>query len=94
MRQKNLELAAKMISEEINSTIARYANRPDELRTYAWGYTEFNDDGSFAVGPNHAGECFYFVDEVVEIAKACRCQFYMDIAEGPNDEMVPIIRVF
>lgn len=84
---ERLELAKKLINEEINRTLAMWST-PEELQTYAWGWR-----GSDTVGNNH-GNQFFYAEEVVGIVKALRLNYSLTLTKNEDGEPTPALLIF
>ena len=85
--EERLELAKRLINEEINRTLTMWST-PEDLRTYAWGWRDPN-----AVGNNH-GDQFFNVEEVVEIVKALRLYYTLTIRNNEDGEPTPALLIW
>ena len=85
--EERLELAKRLINEEINRTLALWSSTED-LYTYAWGWRDPN-----TVGNNH-GDQFFSVEEVVGIVKALRLNYTLVIRNNEDGEPTPAITIF
>lgn len=84
---ERLELAKRLINEEINRTLAMWST-PEDLYIYAWGWR-----GSDTVGNNHGGQ-FYYAKEVFRIVKALRLNYSLTITKNEDGEPTPGLLIF
>lgn len=84
---ERLELAKRLINEEINRTLAMWST-PEELHTYAWGWR-----ASDTVGNNH-GSQFFNTEEVVGIVTALRLNYSLTITKNEDGEPTPGLLIF
>lgn len=84
---ERLELAKRLINEEINRTLAMWST-PEDLHTYAWGWR-----ASDTVGNNH-GNQFFNTEEVVRIVKALRLNYSLTITKNVDGEPTPGLLIF
>lgn len=84
---ERLELAKRLINEEINRTLAMWTS-PEDLHTYAWGWRD-----SETVGNNH-GHQFFNAEEVVGIVKALRLNYSLTITKNEEGEPTPGLLIF
>lgn len=84
---ERLELAKRLINEEINRTLAMWST-PEDLYTYAWGWR-----GSDTVGNNH-GHQFFNAEEVVGIVKSLRLNYTLTITENEDGEPTPALHIW
>lgn len=84
---ERMELAKRLINEEINRTLAMWST-PEDLYTYAWGWRD-----SDTVGNNH-GNQFFCAEEVVSIVNALRLNFTLTIAKNEDGEPTPALLIW
>ena len=84
---ERLELAKRLINEEINRTLAHWST-PEDLHTYAWGWRDSN-----TVGNNH-GSQFFSTEEVVGIVNALRLNYTLIISKNEDGEPTPALHIF
>lgn len=84
---ERLELAKRLINEEINRTLAMWST-PNDLRIYAWGWRD-----SDTVGNNH-GDQFFYAEEVVRIVNALRLNYTLTIAKNEDGEPTPALHIW
>lgn len=84
---ERLELAKRLINEEINRTLAMWSS-PEDLHTYAWGWR--NTD---TVGNNH-GNQFFCAEEVVSIVNVLRLNYTLTICENEDGEPTPALLIW
>lgn len=84
---ERLELAKRLINEEINRTLAWFST-PEDLYTYAWGWRD-----SDSVGNNH-GNQFFQVEEVIRIVKALRLNYTLIIRNNEDGEPTPALHIW
>lgn len=85
--EERLELAKRLINEEINRTLEMWLT-PEDLYTYAWGWR--SDD---IVSNNH-GNQFFNADEVITIVKAYRLSYILSVCNNCDGEPTPAITIF
>ena len=85
--KERLELAKRLINEEINRTLAMWSD-PEDIHTYAWGWID-----PYTVGNNH-GDQFFYVEEVVEIVKVLRLNYTLTIRKNLDGEPTPALNIF
>lgn len=86
-QDERLELAKRLINEEINRTLAMWST-PEDLHTFAWGWR-----GSDTVGNNH-GDQFFNAEEVIRIVKALRLNYSLTITKNEDGEPTPGLLIF
>lgn len=84
---ERLELAKRLINEEINRTLAMWST-PEDLYTYAWGWR--NAD---TLGNNH-GNQFFCAEEVVSIVNVLRLNYTLTITENEDGEPTPALHIW
>ena len=84
---ERVELAKRLINEEINRTLAMWTT-PEDLHTYAWGWR-----ASDTVGNNH-GNQFFNAEEVIAIVKALRLNYSLTITKNEEGEPTPCLLIF
>lgn len=84
---ERLELAKRLINEEINRTLTMWST-PKDLHTYAWGWRS-----SDTVGNNH-GNQFFYAEEVVRIVNALRLNYTLTIAKNEDGEPTPALHIW
>lgn len=84
---ERLELAKRLINEEINRTLAMWST-PEDLHTYAWGWRNTN-----TVGNNH-GNLFFRTEEVVSIVNVLRLNYTLTICENEDGEPTPALHIW
>lgn len=84
---ERVELAKRLINEEINRTFAMWTS-PEDLYTYAWGWR-----ASDTVGNNH-GNQFFNADEVIGIVNALRLNYSLIITKNEEGEPTPGLLIF
>lgn len=84
---ERLELAKKLINEEINRTLEMWST-PEDLHTYAWGWR--NTD---TVGNNH-GNQFFCAEEVVSIVNVLRLNYTLTICDNEDGEPTPALHIW
>ena len=84
---ERLELAKRLINDEINRTLTMWSS-PEDLYIYAWGWRD-----SDTVGSNH-GKQFFYAEEVVGIVKGLRLNFTLTICNNEDGEPTPAIHIW
>lgn len=84
---ERLELAKRLINEEIDHTLAWFST-PEDRYTYAWGWRE-----SDTVGNNH-GNQFFCAEEVVSIVNVLRLNYTLTICENEDGEPTPALHIW
>lgn len=84
---ERLELAKRLINEEINRTLEMWSS-PEDLYTYAWGWR--NSD---TVGNNH-GNQFFCAEEVVSIVNVLRLNYTLTICDNEDGEPTPALHIW
>ena len=84
---ERLELAKRLINEEINRTLAMWST-PEDLHIYAWGWR--NTD---TVGNNH-GNQFFCAEEVVSIVNVLRLNYTLTICDNEDGEPTPALHIW
>ena len=85
--EERLELAKRLINEEINRTLTMW-HSPQDIETYAWGWRDLN-----TVSNNH-GDQFFYADEVLNIVHTLRLNYTLRICENCDFEPTPAITIF
>lgn len=86
-REERLELAKKLINEEINSSLSMWKSHVD-IHTYAWGWLDKE-----TVGNNH-GNQFFYADEVIGLVKALRLSYTLTVRDNCDGEPTAAITIF
>lgn len=76
----------------MNETIELWANQPECLKDYAWGYRYVGNTG-FTVGNNH-GTTFFEAGTVIDIARVCGCSYYLGICDNEDGEPTPCVHIY
>lgn len=84
---ERLELAKRLINEEINRTLTMWST-PEDIHTYAWGWRS-----SDTVGNNH-GNQFFCAEEVVSIVNVLRLNYTLTICENEDGEPTPALFIW
>lgn len=87
INDERLELAKRLINEEINRTLSMWST-PEELYTYAWGWRDTD-----TVGNNH-GDQFFYAEEVVRIVNALRLNYTLTIVKNEDGEPTPALHIW
>ena len=85
-KEERIELAKKLINEEINRTLERWEG--EDLLTYAWGWR--NED---TVSSNHH-TCFYNYDVVKAIANGLRLNVGLSVGPNCDGNMTPYVQIW
>lgn len=85
--EERLELAKRLINEEINRTLEMWST-PEDLHSYAWGWRSYE-----TVSNNH-GNQFFNADEVITIVKAYRLSYTLTVCKNCDGEPTPAITIF
>lgn len=85
--EERLEIAKRLINEEINRTLAMWSNTED-LHIYAWGWLDTE-----SVGNNH-GDQFFYAEEVALIVKALRLNYTLVIRNNVDGEPTPALHIW
>ena len=85
-KEERIELAKKLINEEINRTLERWEG--EDLLTYAWGWR--NED---TVSSNHH-TCFYNYDVVKAIANGLRLKVGLSVGPNCDGNMTPYVQIW
>lgn len=91
MNAKYLETAETLVKQCIYETLEQYVGTND-MRRYQWGFVELSED-YFIVGAQH-NDCFHYVDDVINIARACGCSYFMCMRYNMDGKPTPCIHVF
>ena len=90
-RLQEKETFLRLLNLEMNDTIERWSDEPENLPTYAWGYRQVYEDG-VVIGSNHS-DCFYHADEVIKLAKAFGYRCYLRVVNNEDGEPTPCVAV-
>lgn len=86
-KDERLELAKRLINEEINRTLTMWST-PEDLYTYAWGWRDTD-----TVGNNH-GHQFFYAEEVIGIVNGLRLHYSLTITKNEEGEPTPGLLIF
>lgn len=84
-REERIDLATKLLNEQMNDTLQRWSDEPEKLKDYAWGWRNKNE-----VGNNH-GSAFFYADDVIKILKALELDWFLLLAMNDDGELTPTI---
>lgn len=85
------ETFLRLINLEINYTIERWSDSPNDLKFYAWGYREVYDN-SVTLGSNH-DKCFFYADCIIKLAKAFGYSWFLTIKDNADGEPTSCVSV-
>lgn len=91
MNAKYLETAKTLVKQCIYETLEKYVGTP-KMRIYEWGFCQSSEE-SFTVGSQHE-DCFFYADDVINIARACGCNYLLCVRENVDGKPTPCILVF
>lgn len=87
-KQERVEIACQLIDDLINETLEMWADNPERLDDYAWGWRKENE-----LGNNH-GTAFFYADEVIKILDALELNWHLSLAKNADGDLTPTIHFF
>ena len=91
MTNEHLQIASKLVNEEINIYNDRYAQSP-QAADYVM--RRVDDDGeSIAVQPTHS-TCAYCFDRLIKIAEVLKLHYYFDVQDNLDGKPAPTLKIF
>lgn len=87
-KNERIELATKLLNEQMNDTLQTWSDNPEDLYVYAWGWR-----GDKEVGSNH-GKSFYYADAVIRILVALELNWHLSLSVNEDGEPTPTICFF
>lgn len=87
-KEERIDMATKLLNEQMNDTLQTWSDVPEKLIYYAWGWREEN-----TVGNNH-GSAFFYADDVIKILEALELNWHLSLAKNEDGELTPTIYFF
>lgn len=87
-KEERIDLATKLLNEQMNYTLQSWSYNPERLKVYAWGWRADNE-----VGSNHMAD-FYQADVVIKILDALELTWHLSMAFNEDGDLTPTIHFY